>query len=328
MQNYVDVSTLKDISIVDFLARLGHHPVKKTGKEHFYHSMLRDTKKNTPSFAVWDAGNVWKDWGGANATGIYQGGIVQLGMAYWPELSFVEILNKIQEVCNMDIAMIPEYVPPKVYAPDPEPGSFEWELVNIKELGNNFVLGQYLHSRGIFDEAKRQGVKEVYYKRKNNVENPTVFYAVGWQNELGSWEYANAKGFKSCIGPKGVSVIPGNSDHVAVFEGYMDFLTWRKLHQETPTIIVLNAITLLGRAIEKIKTFPTVDVYCDNDDPGRKCTASLIKEAPQAVDRAYLYNGYNDYNDLLKAELSPLVNFNTAKQSNDLHGQGQSYPKR
>jgi hypothetical protein len=45
MPNYIDVATLKDISIVDFLARLGHHPVRKTGKEHFYHSMLRENQK-------------------------------------------------------------------------------------------------------------------------------------------------------------------------------------------------------------------------------------------------------------------------------------------
>ncbi|WP_199120328.1 toprim domain-containing protein [Pedobacter sp. ASV28] len=325
MQSFVDVSTLKDISIVDFLARLGHHPIRKTGKEHFYHSMLRETKKNTPSFAVWDAGCVWKDWGGANATGIFKGGIVQLGMAYWPELSFVEVLNKIQEVCNMDISLIPEYVPPKTYAPDPEPGLFEWELVKTSELGNNYVLGKYLRERGIFEEAKSQGVKEVYYKRKNS-EYPSIFYAIAWQNELGSWEYANPKGFKSCIGPKGVSIIPGDKDHVAVFEGFMDFLTWRKLHRETPTVIVLNAVTLLGRAIDRIKEFPIVDVYFDNDDTGRNYTAGLLKMVPQAVDRAYLYNGFNDYNDLLKAELARQGNSIEAGQLGTI--QELPYPKR
>ncbi|KAA8476860.1 Toprim domain-containing protein [Arcticibacter tournemirensis] len=304
MPKYVDVSTLADISIVDFLARLGHHPVRKTGKEHFYHSMLRDTKKDTPSFTVWDAGHCWKDWGGANATGIFKGGIVQLGIAYWPGLSFVEVLNKIQKVCDMDTALIPEYVPPKKYAPDPEKGTFEWNLVNVRELGSNFVLSQYLHSRGLFDIAKNQQVKEVYYNRANSPENAPVYYAVGWQNEHGAWEFSNAKGFKSCIGPKGISLIPGDTHHVAVFEGYMDYLSWQKLHSETrPTVIVLNAITMLGYALERIRSFQTVDVYFDNDDPGRKCTGLLLKEIPHAVDRSYEYQGYNDYNDKLKADL-------------------------
>ncbi len=304
MPEYVDVSTLADISIVDFLARLGHHPVRKTGKEHFYHSMLRETKKDTPSFTVWDAGNCWKDWGGPGATGIYKGGIVQLGMAYWPNLSFVEVLNKIQEVCNLDAALIPEYVPPKKYAPDPEKGTFEWELTDIREPGSNFVLVQYLHSRGLFDIAKEQQVKEVYYKRTNNPENTSVYYAVGWQNEHGAWEFSNAKGFKSCIGPKGISLIPGDVHHVAVFEGYMDYLSWQKLHPDSrPTVIVLNAITMLGYAMERIRNFHTVDVYFDNDGPGRKCLQELSKEIPQAVDRSYEYQGYNDYNDKLKASM-------------------------
>lgn len=307
MAKYVDVSTLAEISILDFLARLGHHPVRKTGKDHFYHSMLRETKKNTPSLAVWDAGNCWKDWGGANASGIFKGGIVQLGMAYWPGLPFVEVLNKIQEVCGMDTALLPEYIPPKKYAPDPKKGNFEWNLVSVRELGSNFVLSQYLHSRGLFEIAKSLHVKEVYYNRGNNPENTSVYYAVGWQNENGAWEFSNAKGFKSSIGAKGTSIIPRDTDHVAVFEGYMDYLSWQKLHpQQQPTVIVLNAITMLGRALERIKNFQQVDIYFDNDGPGQKCTELLQKEVPHAVDRSYEYQGFNDYNDKLKSDLQNL----------------------
>lgn len=305
MPNYIDVATLKDISIVDFLARLGHHPVRKTGKEHFYHSMLRETKKDTPSFTVWDAGNCWKDWGGANATGIFKGGIVQLGTAYWPDLSFVEVLNKIQQVCDMDTALIPEYVPPKIYPKDPEKGTYEWGLTNVRELGSNYVLTQYLHSRGLFEIAKSQQVKEVYYNRINNPENTSSYYAVGWPNEHGAWEFGNAKGFKSTIGQKGISVIQGNPDHVAVFEGYMDYLSWQLLHPNVkPTIIVLNAITMLGYAIDRIKNFHTVDVYFDNDDPGRNCAQLLKKEIPHAVDRSFEYAGFKDYNEKLKDDLN------------------------
>lgn len=309
MTNYIDASVFNDFSIVDFLARLGHHPVRKTGRDHFYHSMLRETQKRTPSFTVWDAGNVWKDWGGPNVSGIDKGGIIQLGMAYWPELSFVEVLNKMHEVCNMDTALIPEYKKPKIYPPDPQMGTFEWELISTKELGTNFVLTKYLHSRGLFDVAKNQGVKEVYYKRKNNHGDIKPFFAIGWQNELNSWEYSNPKGFKSCIGPKGISLIPGSESHVAVFEGYMDFLTWKKVEPEkTSTAIVLNAITLLGRAIDRLKNFQSVDIFCDNDDPGRNCTSKIIEEIPWAVDRSYQYKGFKDFNDKLKAGLMAEVN--------------------
>src|SRR5690606_14381030 len=95
MSKYVYVEDLRVIPISDFLARLGYHPVRKSGKELFYHSMLRETKQNTPSLTAWDEGGKWLDRGGPNATGVQGGGIVQLGLAYWPQLSFVEVLNKI-----------------------------------------------------------------------------------------------------------------------------------------------------------------------------------------------------------------------------------------
>jgi len=301
MSRFVDISTLEDFSIVDFLARLGHHPIKKTGKEHFYHSMLRETKKDTPSFTVWDAGHCWKDWGGANATGVFKGGIVQLGIAYWPNLSFVEVLNKIQEVCNMDTALIPEYVPPQTYHPDPKKGEYEWSLVNLRDLGGNFILTKYMEGRGLLDVAKDHQVQEVYYKRKNSPENSSIYYAVGWQNEHGGWEFSNAKGFKSTIGQKGISIILGNTDHVVAFEGYMDFLSWKRLHpDQRPSVIVLNAITMLGYAIERLKTFQKIDVFFDNDDPGRRCTKELSDQIPWAVDCSYEYEGLKDYNEKLK----------------------------
>jgi len=305
MSKFVDISKLQDISIVEFLARLGHHPVRKSGKEQFYHSMLRETKKQTPSFTVWDAGNCWKDWGGANGTGIYKGGIVQLGMAYWSGSSFVEVLNKIKEVCDMDTTLIPSYIPPKIYPPDPEKEAYQWELVQLKDIGNNFVLNQYLHARGLFDIAQRQQVKEVYYTRKGVTGSQSVYYGIGWQNEHGGWEFANAKGFKSSIGAKGISIIPGDSQHTAVFEGYMDYLSWQKLHLEMrPTVIVLNAVTMLGFAIERIKKYQLVDVYFDNDGPGRRCTQNLTSEIPRAVDRSFEYRDYKDYNEKLKADLN------------------------
>lgn len=305
MPEYVDVSTLENISIVDFLARLGHHPVKKSGKEHFYHSMLRDTKKETPSFTVWDGGGRWMDRGGAGETNIKGGGIIQLGMAYWPRLSFVEVLHKIKEVNNLDTALIPEYVPPKKYpAQQDEPG-YKFEVVNIRPVGSNFILTQYLQSRGILDVAKGH-LSEIYYRHRDKLDDQRTFYAVGWQNEHQNWEFSNAKGFKSSTGAKGISVVPGNPVHAILFEGYMDYLSWLKENrpQILPTAIVLNSIVLLDHAIEKIRDVPRVDVYFDNDSPGRKCTGQLLKEVPHAVDRSYEYQGYKDYNEKLMREMN------------------------
>jgi len=306
MTGFLDMSTLENISIVDFLSRLGHQPVRKIGREHFYHSMLRETKKDTPSFTVWDAGGKWIDRGGPGQTNIKGGGIVQLGLAYWPQLTFVEVLHKIKEVSNLDTSLIPEYIPPVKYAHEKEEEGYRFELVNTRPIGSNYVLTQYLKSRGILDVAKGY-LSEVYYRHKSGAGDQRTFYAIGWQNEYGNWEFSNAKGFKSSVGAKGISVINGNPDHVVLFEGRFDFLSWLKEKQPhiMPTVIILNTIVFLNKIIERISDVPVVDVYFDHDGPGKRCTAQLLKEIPHAVDRSYEYQGYKDYNEKIKKEMEP-----------------------
>ena len=303
MSKYVNMDDLRELSIVDFLARLGHQPVRKSGKELFYHSMLRDTEKNTPSLTVWDEGGKWVDRGGANATGIHGGGIVQLGLAYWPELSFVEVLGRIKETCDLQASRLPDYRPVS-YPKETAEKQYAFELVRTQPIGRNFVLTKYLESRGILDVAKGR-LHEIYYRNRNS-ENKNIFYAVGWQNEKGNWEFSNAKGFKSSTGAKGISVIPGTPAHAVLFEGYMDYLSWLKVKRPdpVPTAVVLNSVVHLPDAISKVGNIPKVEVYFDNDESGRNCTEKLIQALPHAEDRSGEYRGYKDYNEMLKAGLS------------------------
>lgn len=315
MTGFIDMSTMENISIVDFLSRLGHHPVKKSGREFFFHSMLRETKKDTPSFTVWDAGGKWIDRGGAGETNIKGGGIVQLGLAYWPQLSFVEVLHKITEVNNMDVSLIPEYRPPEKYAPEGEKESYKFELVNTRPIGSNYVLTQYLKSRGILEVASDH-LSEVYYRRTDKTEDQPTFYAIGWQNEHGNWEFSNAKGFKSSIGAKGVSIVKGNPDHVVLFEGRFDYLSWLKEKQPEilPTAIILNSIVYLDKVIGRIRDIPKIDVYFDNDGPGKKCTTQLIAEVGHAVDRSYEYQGFKDYNEKIKNGMGQQIQWTAPKR--------------
>lgn len=304
MPNLVNADDFRDLSIADFLGKLGHHPVKKSGKELFYHSMLRKTEGNTPSFTVWDEGGKWMDRGGAGPSGIQGGGIVQLGMAYWPELSFVEVLNKISETSGRQLSARPSYQDrPRIK--DIQPSEPAFVLVSTRPVGSNYVLTQYLESRGILDVAKDR-MRELYYRHSSqNSKDTRPYYALGWQNELGNWEFANAKGFKSSIGKKSISVVPGNPAHAVLFEGYMDYLSWLKTNRPAvpPTAVVLNSIVQLQAAILRVKDVPDIDVYFDNDRAGRETTKKIIEVLPRALDRSDEYLGYKDYNDKLRAEL-------------------------
>jgi len=304
MSKFIDISKLQEFSIVEFLARLGFHAVRKFGKEHFYHSMLRETKKQTPSFTVWDGGNRWIDRGAAGISGFNGGGIVQLGQALWPDLSFIEVLNKIQEVCDLSTDLIHGYVPPERNTEKPQGTSHSFELVDTKPICTNYVLTKYLKSRGIIETSKGR-LSEIYYRQNKSPQDKNIFYAIGWKNEHNSWEFTNAKGFKSSIGPKGVSYVPGSPVHTIIFEGYMDYLSWLTEHQPEikPTVVVLNSIAMLNRAIDKVGPFPRIELYLDRDEPGINATKEFIKRVPQAKDHSHEYEGFKDYNEKIKAQI-------------------------
>lgn len=303
MANYISRKVIEEQSIVDFLGRLGYFPVKKSGREFFYHSMLRETSKNTPSLTVWDEGGKWMDHGGSNRTGIQGGGIVQLARAYWPGHSYFEVLQKIQYTFDhFEKVEIPIYESTNVL--DQKRNKI-LEFSHCKNLGKNYILTKFLHKRGL--ESVASGLLwEVYYRNKTFKNPSQLFYALGWRNEKGNWEISSPKGFKASIGNKDISIIRGAADHLVLFEGYFDFLSWLILNKNeiSPTVIVLNSVSLVNRAIENMREFNKIDLYLDNDEVGKQCT-TLIKESyPSANDRSDIYTGFKDYNEMLMDSLS------------------------
>jgi hypothetical protein len=64
---------------------------------------------------------------------------------------------------------------------------------------------------------------------------------------------------------------------------------------------VLNTLALLRNGIDKAKAFSSIDIYFDRDQPGLTATKDFMKALPYASDRSAAYQGYNDYNDKVKA---------------------------
>jgi DNA primase len=192
----------EQVSLVDLLSRLGFNPVIPSAKEKMYISMIRDSDTR-PSFSVNDKLSVWYDHG------IGKGGnVIDFGLAYWPKLSFPEVLEKISEICALPLPLpsgnnkvqrrrvvkIPHY-----------------EIEYIKELGTNPVITEYLQSRKVFEQASDY-LKEIYYYVEDHKKLRKHFFAAGWQNELGSWEVRN-KYFKGCLGHKAITFIQSNGLH-------------------------------------------------------------------------------------------------------------------
>ena len=292
--NTIQAREIKDtVSIVDLLSRLGYEPVKIHGQESKYFSMLHT--ETQPSFYVKDPLGVWYD------QGLGKGGtIIDFGLAYW-KLPFQETLEKIVQVCGTNLPLV-NY--------DRQEGARKrsavkiphYEVEEIKPLGNNPQITDYLNYRGIWQAAQNR-IQEVYYFVEDQKKQRKYFFAAGWQNELGSWEVRN-KYFKGCLGHKAISFIPGDQNRLAVFEGYINYLSWLTDNPGADdSVLVLNSIALLNAAAKTAQQYSNRAVYFDRDQTGHNATLEFVKAVPQARDLSSLYEGHNDYNDKLRSEL-------------------------
>lgn len=292
------------VSLVDLLARLGYAPAYKSGKELFYLSMLRDEK--TASLCVNEQLGIWYDHGGPNHSGIKGGNVIDLGLAYWFPLPFAEVLGKIKDTCLIEIANRPSgeaqtrKIRPRAAVKLPN-----YKIEEIKPLGTNPAITGYLEYRGVFETATEH-IKEIYYYVEDEKKRRKSFFAAGWLNENHGWEVRN-KYFKGCLGKKGMSFIQGDDNRLAIFEGCLDFLSWK--HNQLlkmPSILVLNSLSFISAAIERASNFGAVDVFFDHDLAGQQATEQLMAAVPQANDRSDLYIRYKDYNEKHMAELAAL----------------------
>ncbi|MBS7565551.1 toprim domain-containing protein [Mucilaginibacter sp. Bleaf8] len=292
MSTILNAKELKEsASIVELLRHLGYVPIPKRGRDAMYISMLRDDDR-TPSFSVNDDLGVWFDHGTGKG-----GNIIDFGVAYWKTLTFHEVVRKIQEVLALEPARPVSAAPkPPVAVKKPH-----YVVHQVKKLGTHPAITSYLKSRGVFDIAKKF-LSEVYYYIENEEGERKPYFAAGWLNEANAWEVRN-RYFKGCMGHKSITVIPGHAKSAVVFEGYLDFLSWKTEHPDADhTVIVLNSLSLLHQGINKAKMFASLDVFFDLDRPGRLATKEFIKALPYATDRSAVYEGFNDYNDKLKAQ--------------------------
>jgi hypothetical protein len=287
---------IKDtVSMIDFLGRLGFHPVGKPSRETKYLSPLRNSDTDA-SFSVNDAKGFWRDHG----TG--QGGnIIDFAMEYW-KLGFTEAIGKITEVCSLERlenSVRPEgrkRIRPAIPVP-------HYKVEDVRPLGGNAAIKGYLESRGLLGAAIGR-VSEVYYYVKDAKGVRKDYFASGWQNVNGGWEVRN-KYFKGCLGKKGFTFLVGDPKKLVVFEGYMNYLSWLNDNSLSDrSVLVLNSLALLDAGLKKAVAFSDIDLFMDQDKAGRAATAKWLETLPYSTDKSSLYAGYNDYNEKTMAELN------------------------
>ena len=281
----MNIEAIRTIPLADFLARLGHEPVRRSGNELWYLAPYRGER--TPSFRVNVAKQLWYDFGLGKGGDIFTlaGDFLQSG-------DFMAQARFIAEAANMTVAgwEKPTYIP--------KPTKPVFENVEVAPLLRS-PLTEYLSERGIpYAIASRHCYRLNYGVRRKR------YFAVGFPNMAGGYEVRSSF-FKGCIPPKSVSMIQSEdtpSNECLVFEGFMDFLSAETLQVTgNADCLVLNSVANVGKAVELLDGYGRIGCFLDRDEAGRRTLAALTKRYGECVaDRSSLYDGCKDLNEHLQ----------------------------
>jgi DNA primase len=278
----------KQIAITEYLSKLGVEPVKKRNHDWWYLSPLR--KERTASFKVDTKLNVWYDHGQGEG-----GTILDLGAKL--------------EKCTVDefrIALSSDsYSGLSLHQQPVKDGKplTKVEVLLIRPLSDKKLLN-YLKSRGVEAETAQKYCKEVHFKIGSSTYN-----AIGFPNRSGGLELRN-NWFKGATSPKDLTIIDSQQNKIAVFEGFMDFLSFVEINNRkiAPAgdsgFIVLNSVAFAPRALDiLVPSSNEVTLYLDNDLAGTLAKQKLSQGGLNYRDGSCLYIGYKDLNEYLVSSL-------------------------
>lgn len=300
---YTDILELFTVPVADILSHLGHSD-KHQGD--MYYSPFRN--EVSPSFHINHKANVWYDHG----TGV-GGGVLDL----------VRLLTNCTVREGLDfLASVKGVIPESTNVRRESSQTQKEPMINIIKTYSpveNETLKAYALNRGISGDILNRYCQEVVYEIKGKRNHS--FHAIGFPNCEGGYVLRSTKQ-KRCTG-NAPTWIDSNekvsdvksADTLYVFEGFMDFLSWKMMDEFTfdrYDCCVLNSVTNLGKIIAKAAEYETVKTFLDNDDAGLRAFSQLA-QALETTDVSIsemsgLYDGYKDLNEML---VKTRTHFNT-----------------
>lgn len=190
--------------------------------------------------------------------------------------------------------------------PPPRQDAIQMRNIEYRSLTHQTLLS-YLMKRKIDIRIGRAYCCEVHYDLRDK-----HFFGIAFRNRIGGYEVRNPY-YKGCIGHKDITLIRHNKEcnqeHVIVFEGFMDFLSYLMLCEAKSSricipypcdYIVLNSINCLDKAMTELKSYKFVHSFLDNDDGGKRTFESMKEQlSDKIIDESHRYSDYNDLNDYL-----------------------------
>ena len=276
----MDIQQIRQISITDYLQQKGYTPARIKGINHWYRSPFR--QEQTPSFKVNTERNLWYDFG----TGGH-GDIIDL-VCTLNHCNFSEAMQRLGSSAERETANF-SFGGNKVTS---SPVS-SLELHSVCPLTHP-KLSEYFSERAVSLSVARKYCSEINYSVCGR-----PYYAIGFPNDMGGWELRNPF-FKGCIAPKAETSFAQGAIRLQLFEGFMDFLSWRTIKpNDISDVVVLNSLALLSKVAPRLGRYQMVESFLDNDEAGRKALDVLKQFCPKVIDLSALYRDYKDLNEWL-----------------------------
>jgi len=286
------------------LQTLGHQPTKQTKSRTTYYSPFNAEK--TPSCFVypnekWDNIDPLKEFNFRDNSSEYGGDIYKFIMRY-ENIGFVRAKQRIEELLNVTIDKTKpnQNQAPSFSLNQSKEAKHEetYKITKTSTLQNKALVDYLQNERKISYEIAEIYLGEIYYTIANK-----NYFALSFGNKAGGREIRN-KYFKGSFGKKDISLIPANPNdkRLKIFEGFMDFLSYREINKKAPksNYLVLNSVSHKENALRLIEgNFEAYELYLDNDRAGNKATQFFMQNLPNTIDKRVHYKECKDLNEFL-----------------------------
>jgi hypothetical protein len=273
---------IKRIDLVDYLATLGYEPVRVRNDDYWYLSPLRTER--TASFKVNRRINCWYDHGMGKG-----GGLIDFAMEY-EGCTIGELMQRLQGHLSIQPRNFGRLHAGKVSLKN------TIHITQVVPL-HSFALIEYLTQRRIPIQLANRYCQELQYTIRGK-----SYFGIGFRNDSGGYEIRNPY-FKGGNSPKDITHISHDADTVDVFEGFMDFLSFQAIRQQTAAplhdAVILNSLALFERARPFMERHEKICLFLDRDGAGMRCSRYAQSLSVRYRDESALYAGRKDLNEWL-----------------------------
>lgn len=278
----MNIEKAKQIPIELVLQKMNYTPSKTNGFDVWFLSPFRDEK--TPSFKVNTKINRWYDHG------LQKGGNIIDFVSMKFNYTISEVLNFLN---NYSDEAIFSFQKQKCFESNTNETISEIKITKVIEI-QHYALKQYLENRNINIYEDEPNLKELHYTLKGK-----NYFAIAFQNNSQGYEL-RSKYTKICIGKKDITIIKNNSNRLLIFEGFMDYLSYKNSsHYDTENLdfLILNSVALINKCVEILLHYEEIELYLDNDNPGKTYTQETLKKHNNCIDKSSFYSEYKDFNE-------------------------------